>query len=127
MSKNNRNSERRMDKRLEVELPLEIGGTDFKVGTVAQNISSSGIYCQVDRFVPVMTKLGLELTIPLIENKRKIEKKFNCEAVVVRIKPKPSIESGKAYQLGLFFVDIKDKNRQIINRYLQNAFFANNS
>ena len=127
MAKENKNSERRVDKRFDVELPLEIGGTDFKIETATKNISSSGIYCQVDRFVPVMTKLALDMSIPLIENKQKIEKKFNCKAVVVRIKPKPSIEEGKAYQLGLFFVDIKDKDRQIINRYLQHAFFANNN
>ncbi len=127
MAKDNRNSERRMDKRFDVELPLKIGGTDFKIATATRNISSSGIYCQVNRFVPVMTKLGLDITIPLIENKRKIEKKFNCEAVVVRIKPEPSLKDGKAYQLGLFFVDIENKDRQIINHYLQHAFFAGNN
>ncbi|MBU1087882.1 MAG: PilZ domain-containing protein [Candidatus Omnitrophica bacterium] len=127
MPRENKNSEKRTDKRFDVELPLKIGGTDFKFVTATKNISSSGIYCNADRFIPVMTKLWLNLTIPLIENNRKIEKNLNCQAVVVRIQPESKIETVKVYQLGLFFVDIKDKDRQVINHYLQHAFFAGNN
>ncbi|MBU1044106.1 MAG: PilZ domain-containing protein [Candidatus Omnitrophica bacterium] len=127
MSKENKNAERRVEQRFDAQLPLEIGGADFKIATATKNISPSGIYCQVDRFVPVMTKLGLNITIPLLENNKKIEKKFNCQAVVVRIQPESEIDTSNGYQLGLFFVDIKDEDKQVINHYLRHAFFAGNN
>lgn len=120
-------SERRIDKRFDVQLPIKIDGADFQITTDTKNISSSGIYCQVDRFLPVMTKLGLKLLIPLIENNRKVEKNINCEAVVVRIEPESTIEQVSSYQLGVFFTNIKNQDREVISRYLQHAFFAGNN
>jgi PilZ domain len=127
MSRENNHSEKRTDKRFAVQLPIQIGGSDFQITTDTKNISSSGIYCQVDRFVPVMTRLDLKMTIPLIENKRKIEKNIDCQAVVVRIQPESEVAQRDSYQLGLFFIGIKNQDRELINRYLQHAFFAGNN
>ncbi|MFH1061419.1 MAG: PilZ domain-containing protein [Candidatus Omnitrophota bacterium] len=127
MSRENSHSERRTDKRFDVQLPIKIGGSDFEIATDTKNISSTGIYCQVDRFLPVMTRLCLKMSIPLIENNRKVEKNIDCKAVVVRIRPESRLEHINSYQLGLFFTDIKSQDRELISRYLQHAFFAGNN
>lgn len=127
MSKANNNSERRIQKRFNAKLPVKIGGSDFNITTDTKNISSSGIYCQIDQFVPVMTKLGLKMSITLIENDQKVKKNVYCHAVVVRIKPEEESSETKFYQLGLFFTDIAEQDRKLINLYLQHAFFAGNN
>ncbi len=127
MVKENSDQERRVEKRFNANLPLKIGGVDFKITTDTKNISSSGIYCQVDRFVPVMTKLGLKMSITLIENDQKVKRDVDCQAVVVRVNPESESGDTEFYQLGLFFTDIAEQDRQLINLYLQHAFFAGNN
>ena len=124
MKSQKKGAERRAQPRFDVALPLRIGTDDFQFATDTKNLSSSGIYCSVDRFVPVMTKLSLKLRIPLIEKNRKVEKGVDCQAVVVRISPESAQAQSQPYQVGLFFTQIEDDDRQLINQYLRQAFFA---
>ncbi len=118
------NFERRSSHRVEAHLPVKISGTDFHFATDTKNISSAGLYCQVNRFIPVLTKLALILFIPLIVKNQKVEKQINCSAVIVRVEPETEQAETMNYNVGLFFTDIKDKDRAVIAKYIQQAFFA---
>lgn len=121
------NFERRSFPRFNTNLPLKICGTEFSLITETKNISCSGVYCQIKRFIPVMTKLELDMFIPLIVNKRRVEKQIRCVAVVVRIEPEQERESVDKYSVGLFFVQLDNKDRDFILKYLQQAFWVNNN
>jgi hypothetical protein len=124
MKNQKHDSERRSDPRFDVRLPLRIGIDNSQIATNTKNLSSSGVYCQVDRFVPVMTKISLKMMIPLIEDGKKVEKNVEAKAVVVRIRPEAADEITNFYQVGLFFTEIADQDREFIKKYLQHAFFA---
>jgi len=124
MEKDKNNFERRSDARFDIALPLKISGQDYDLITNTKNISCSGIYCQVSRYIPVMTKLALTMHIPLIIGRRKVEKKVDCACVVVRIMPEFVQESVNDYHLGLFFSQIQEKDKALISKYIQQAFFA---
>ncbi|MBU4305054.1 MAG: PilZ domain-containing protein [Candidatus Omnitrophica bacterium] len=118
------NFDRRSNARFDVTLPLKIAGADFHMATDTKNISCTGLYCHVTRFLPVMTKLSISLFVPLIVKERKVEKQINCAAVVVRTEPDREVQSTDIYYIGMFFTDIKEKDRETISKYIQQAFFA---
>ncbi|MCM8813971.1 MAG: PilZ domain-containing protein [Candidatus Omnitrophica bacterium] len=117
-------SERRAHQRVDTHLPLQVSAADFQLATDTKNISCSGVYCQVSRFVPVMTKLSLTLVIPRIVNQRKTEKTIACTGVVVRIHPEQARPEVSAYDIGVFFTDITGPDREVIAGYIQQSFFA---
>ena len=127
MERQNNSFERRAYPRFSISLPIKICGTNFSFSSETKNISRTGLYCQVDRFMPVMTKLALTMFISLIIKKRKMEKEINCSVVVVRVEPEEEQEFVDKYNIGLFFTDIKDKDRDIISQYIQQAFFASSN
>ena len=121
-----RYAERRAHQRLSACLPMQVSGADFHCATDTRNISFTGLYCEVDRFVPVMTKLSLQLAVPLIQNKRKIERTVKGVGVVVRIEPEePGMH--RSYSIGLFFTDIRQSDKDIIQQYLRQALMAGNN
>jgi hypothetical protein len=119
-----RNSERRVSQRLDAQLPLYIAGTGFRCATDTKNISSSGLCCQIDRFIPVMTKLELIMVVPVVVKGRKVEKELACSAVVVRIEPEHEQRSGTLYNAGVYFTNIKEKDRVLIAKYIKQIFSA---
>jgi hypothetical protein len=120
--------ERRRYPRLTKNLPIKLYDSEFDIVTETKNISGNGAYCAVDRPIPVMTKLNIVLLIPFRSkrNKEKIVKKINCEGVVVRgeyIK-----DNGRhSYYVGIYFNDIKEKDRKILLSYIDSFLKSTNS
>lgn len=127
MRQDNDNFERRLNQRYDARLPLNIAGIGVEILTATKNISCSGVYCQVNQFIPVMTKLQLDLTVPLIENEKKTEKYFSCHALVVRTEPESESPDVKNYNIGLFFMDLSEKDRKLLELYIQQSFLRTNN
>lgn len=127
MERQDNSFERRINQRFDVQLPIDISGAGFQMSVTTKNVSCSGIYCQVDRFIPVMTKLELEMVVPLIENQKKVEKRFKCHAVVVRTEPESEREMTDYCNLGLFFTDLTEKDRNLLAIYIQQTFLRTNN
>lgn len=87
-------------------------------GTVLQthtrNLSASGAYCTVNRFVPPMTKLDLQFE--LVNGSRHVA--IRCSGVVVRIEPAPTTEQAR-YNVAIFFTELSDRNRSAITRFIR--------
>ncbi|MBU2063506.1 MAG: PilZ domain-containing protein [Candidatus Omnitrophica bacterium] len=124
MDERDRNLEKRRERRVSLQVPIKIGSSNFQIISSTKNISRSGLYCQVNRFVPVMSKLAVTLFVPLIVKREQVEQKIDCSAVVVRIVPEEQKESVESYHLGLFFSEIKDKDRDCISQYIKQSFFS---
>ena len=68
MTEKDDKKERRKHPRMHVEIPVEIASLAFKFSSTDSkcrvvNISCSGLYCQIDRFFPVFTKLDVTLLL----------------------------------------------------------------
>ncbi len=127
MNEENRSSNRRIGQRYDAQLPLNIGSGELQLKSTTKNISCSGVYCEVDRFIPVMTKLEVVMSFPIIENNKKIEKNFITNVVVVRVDPEQEQLGCDIYHLGLFFLNIKKEHSNLIARYIQQTFLASSN
>ena len=107
--------ERRAAPRIASELPLHLVDEAAELKTQTKNISASGAYCTLRRFIAPMTKLQVRLEVPAQAQSSVIQ----CQGVVVRVEP-PSAESQLSqYNVAIFFVDLTDYDRSIIARYVQ--------
>ena len=107
--------ERRGDPRLENNIPVKICQDGGDMVSETQNISRSGTYCRVTKFIAPMTKLKIHLLLSSPKEGKKDAKKVSCEGVVVRSEP---VEDGDGYHLAIFFSDITKKNAAIITDYV---------
>lgn len=110
--------ERRQSPRIAFNVPLKLSqaeGEDFVTQTV--NISRSGAYCEVDNYIEPMTKLKVNLLVPVRKGEKSSAKKVSCNGIVVRTEP---IELQQQYNVAIFFSDITKKDSEIISDYINN-------
>jgi len=111
--------ERRQHPRLENNIPIKIYHEDGDIVTETANISRAGIYCKIDKYIDLMTKLKINLLLPLRKSGKTVTKKINCEGAVVRIEP----VAGEAenYNVAIFFQSISKRDADHIADYV-NSF-----
>ncbi|NQS99505.1 MAG: PilZ domain-containing protein [Candidatus Omnitrophica bacterium] len=116
-------SERRDHPRATANLGLKIRNKGLYLITDTRNISCSGVYCRVNKPLPLMSKISLTLLIP-IRNKDKINTvKIRCNGVVVRSEPEILEDADTAYQnIAIFFTDLPKKDRSNIAQYVLQSF-----
>ncbi|MGA1839455.1 MAG: PilZ domain-containing protein [bacterium] len=123
MTEKNDKKERRKHPRINVEIPVEIASLTLKFSSTDSqcrvvNISCSGLYCQVDRFFPVFTKLDVTLLLNTnLQGNGKFNK-INCRGVVVRIEPSRPIKGCREYRIAVFVpggIPIDSLSDKIIN------------
>ena len=108
-------AERRSFPRVRDEgLSLRLNSGDFDTVTHTLDISASGIYCKIDREIPIMSRVRLKLMVPdsIKSNKGTVE--LDVDGVIVR--EHPVIIDGviKHYDAAIFFDNLSEKNRDII-------------
>lgn len=109
-------AERRKYPRLWSSLGLKLGCDEKEeLKTESKNISACGVLCQVDRWLPLMTKLKITIMIP--------PKKIVCYGVVVRVEAinnsKDSLSNPNRYNIAIFFNEIKEPDRAYLIRYVR--------
>ncbi len=107
--------DRRRSPRVENNIPLKISCEDFDIVTESKNLSSSGAYCFVDKRLEPMTRLSIQLLIPLKRNNKKVIRKIRCEGVVVRSQ---SLKGQQGFCLAIYFSSIKEKDKIFISQYV---------
>lgn len=116
-------NERRAYPRLkDSRVSLKLQSDQFD-STISQSldISASGVYCKIDKEVPLMSRVKIILMMPLDPNKRDSKtQKIETEGVVVR--EHPVIENGKIvhYDVAIFFDSLAAKDRETIKEYVGN-------
>lgn len=112
--------ERRVAHRVKDEdLPLKIIGGGFDTSTHTLNISSSGLYCKVDKEMPLMSRVKLMLMIPDPAKSDKEAKGIEVEGVVVRAHPVIIDGRTKHYDVAIFFDTVPEpRTREIIAGYI---------
>ncbi len=113
--------ERRRHPRLENHIPLKICSDDFDVVTETKNLSSSGAYCRVNKYLEPMTKLKIHLLLPLKKYHKVVTKKISCEGVVVRSE---SVPADQYFNVAIYFSDIAQKDVNCLNDYINSVLDA---
>ena len=107
--------ERRGDPRLENNIPVKICQEGGDLVSETQNISRSGTYCRVEKFIAPMAKLKIHLLLSSPKEGKKSAKKVSVKGVVVRSE---RVKDGKGYHLAIFFSDIAKRDAETITDYV---------
>ncbi len=85
------------------------------------NISMNGIYCQVNRYIPVFEKVLVMFVIPQ-SGRKSYNLVLQCEAVVVRVEPEHEEPGQREYNIALYFHNLSQaeriKLRALISAYI---------
>lgn len=111
MTSRDQRAHQRVAKKLPLKVKIPIQSADVVIETM--NLSCNGALCTCDRFIAPMTKVNITMLLP--SHGKRAAKKVSCSGVVVRIKEDK--ETG-LFSIGLFFNDIKDKERHKIEDFI---------
>lgn len=114
--------ERRAHPRVRADLAAQIvthEKRDQPVVVRARNISCSGLYCHLDRYVAPFQRLHLSMIIPLVEQNRVHNEVIQLDAVIVRVEPEEEDPDVLDYHIAVFFENVSEKDRQVIDRYVK--------
>lgn len=109
--------EKRAHPRVSNNIPLKISTADVDLVTETKNISCSGAYCRVNKFLEPMTKMAVTLLIPFKRAGKATTKKVVCGGIVVRTENIPG-EDG--FNTAIFFNDIHPRDSRFLADYVQN-------
>jgi c-di-GMP-binding flagellar brake protein YcgR len=110
--------ERRRYPRVSNNVPLKIFSPDADLVTETKNISCSGVFCRISRYLEPMTKLKVVLLLPVRKNGRIATKKISCGGVVVRTE---NILNEEGFHTAIFFNDIQPKDSRFIADFVASA------
>lgn len=102
------------DEGLALKLNLDDSGTI----THTLNISASGLYCKVDKEIPLMSRVKLILMLPDASKDDKAPKTIEVDGVVVREHPVIIDGITKHYDVAIFFENLSPKNRETLRSYV---------
>ncbi len=107
--------ERRRDPRLGNNIPIRISQDGGDMVTETANISRSGLYCKVNRYIEPMTKLRVCLLLPLRKNGKDVTKQIMAQGVVVRAE---QIQQTEDHHIAIFFSEIAQRDAESIADYV---------
>lgn len=117
--KNQSSSERRRHTRLDKNVAIKLKDKDVDFVTETKNISCLGAYCQVDAYLPVLTKIRITLLLPKTKAS-KIARHITCEGTIVRVERiGDPIEQNK-YNVAIYFNQISKGDMKFIDSYVKN-------
>lgn len=115
----NNSVDRRKHPRFISTLPLEIAAPEFSCQTITRNLSSSGVLCQLEKYIPVKTKLKVTMRLPLILDDKKVQRSVSCAAVVSRIDPPQEQGGERMYSVGIIFLQVEGKDKEFILQFIR--------
>ena len=119
---NYKDAERRIHKRIKKNIPLKIKVADFDSVSETKNLSSSGLYCRIDKYIAPLTKVNMILLIPSSKQTLPAKeqcKKIECEGTVVRTELINDPGEGDSYNVAIFFSQIKKSDKSCIGKYVR--------
>ena len=124
MSISERGAERRKYPRAKADFYAVIDNGFEAVKTKVDNISCSGIYCEVSKKIPLMTKLDLNMLIPTTFPSMGEFFRVHCSGVVIRAEL--SKHKGK-YNIAILFSDLLEGAKNKLSSYIVAKNLSNKS
>lgn len=112
-------TERRKSPRIEdKELAIKLNLGDYDSVTHTLNLSTSGIYCKVDKEIPLMSRVKLMIIVPDVSGEDKESRNLEISGVVVREHPVVINGEVKHYDCAIFFENLSARDMEIISAYI---------
>ena len=115
--------ERRRSPRVDERVALSLSDAGTELRTETRNLSASGAYCTLDRFLAPMTKLALRFE--LANGSRRVT--IRCSGVVVRVEPVIASAERGQYHVAIFFTELAERDRAAISRFVSQRLSAASS
>jgi c-di-GMP-binding flagellar brake protein YcgR len=113
-------SDRRRSPRVkaEHELVLQVGeGAGFNATSVDLNLG--GIYCTLDRHLPLFTKMHIGMALPVLTDQGTQHTfELGFEGVVVRMEPEEDSDDCSGYACAMAFVNVAPEAELVLAKYL---------
>ena len=110
--------ERRAFPRVAKPLPLKLNIASCDAVTHTVNISASGVYCKVDKEIPLMSRVRIMLMMPDLTKEDKPPKGIEVDGVVVRQHPVLIDGQTRHYDVAIFFENLSGKDKGTISNYI---------
>jgi hypothetical protein len=110
-------TERRKAQRTEHKLPFKLSHEDGEIVTETVNISRSGVYCRVNKFIEPMMRVKVNFLLPVKNGRKNASCRISCQGIVVRTELVSTEED--FYNIAIFFSEISSKNAEKIDAYVR--------
>jgi hypothetical protein len=110
--------EKRRHPRVDNSIPVKISASDADYVTETKNISCSGAYCRVGKYIEPMTKLAVTFLLPCRKAGRVVTRKISCHGVVVRT---VNALHEEGFFTAIFFSDINAQDSRLLNEYVNDS------
>jgi hypothetical protein len=117
-SKPQEGHERRRYARVDKNVAIKLKDKDVDFVTETMNLSCIGAYCQVDSYVPILTKLKITLLVPRTKGKAAC-KHIACEGTVVRVERSHDPMEPNKYNIAIYFNQITKGDMKLIDAYIR--------
>lgn len=117
--KNKTGEDRRRFARAAKNLAIKLEDKDIDFVTETKNISCIGAYCQIDTYVPILTKLKVTLLLPK-SGSNKTAKHITCEGTIVRIERSQDPVETNRYNVAIYFNRISKSDMKSIDTFVKN-------
>jgi len=120
----NQSQDRRKGQRVDARLRLSVNvplpdGREVSATVETLNISTSGIYFKSDHYIEPMTKLNMDLELPVDVQEGELSMATaSCEGIVVRVLPERENESSAHYEIAVFFTSIDPEGLQHLQHHI---------
>ncbi len=111
--------ERRRAKRVDANLAVTISGAPEGKQGKTLNISTNGVYFESPKFIDMLTKVQLELVIPVGGPESGKEERITCDGVVVRVEPEHEDPDVAKYNIAVFFAYVPKAAQTVLSRYIK--------
>ncbi len=111
-------TERRKAQRVEANLAVTVTGGPGTAQGKALNISRSGIYFESPHFMEPLTKVRLELRVPLPDPKRS-DASVTCDGIVVRVEPEKKDPAISRYRVAILFTYVNEISLKSLDRFIK--------
>jgi c-di-GMP-binding flagellar brake protein YcgR len=115
--------ERRKSHRVEARVPIQLEEREEEVGgeiipAESANLSEGGVYCEVEKYLPALTRVAITLLLPAFGGKHTKPREIKAEAVVVRSIPLKEGRKVLKYRIACAFTSISDEQRASVRDYV---------
>lgn len=113
-----KNVERRKHPRIKDNgISVKLSGDGFDTITQSLDVSASGIYCKINRRIPLMTRVKLVLLLPAKHSLTPTT--LDIDGVVVREHAVLNEGVVQHYDVAIFFDSLMPKERKLITDYIE--------
>ncbi|MBN1164456.1 MAG: PilZ domain-containing protein [Candidatus Krumholzibacteriota bacterium] len=111
--------ERRRTPRVNVNLPIIVSGEKGDENGRTLNISTNGVYFESPRFIDPLTKVQMELVIPLAGDKDRKNDTVSFDGIVVRVEPEKEDADTALYRIAVFFTFLNESSLEILSNFIK--------